>query len=341
METKRLGSQTLQYANPPKILAGASIVGDVEGEGPLGQAFDIVLEDDLWGQDTWEKAECKMFEQAVRVALEKARLPVEQLNMLLGGDLLNQTISANFAARALNVPFIGLYNACSTITEALMLASALIDGGFAENAACAASSHFSTAERQYRHPLELGAPRSPTSQRTVTGAGAFLLGNGETEAQPPVLVTMGTIGKVKDLGVTDPSNMGAAMAPAAADTIRAHLLDTKRTLEDYDLIVTGDLGDHGTDMMRELLVKSDIDVAGRHVDCGSIIFGHDQDVHAGGSGCGCCAVTLIAHFLPGMLRGEYSRILVVATGALLSTSSSMQGESIPGISHAVVLERGV
>ncbi len=214
--TKRLGGQTLRYANPPKILAGASIVGDVEGEGPLGQTFDIVLEDDLWGEDTWEKAECKMFEQAVRVALEKARLPVEQLNLLLGGDLLNQTISANFAARALNVPFFGLYNACTTITEALMLASALIDGGFAENAACAASSHFSTAERQYRHPLELGAPRAPTSQRTVTGAGAFLLGYGEPEQQPPVFVTMGTIGKVKDLGVTDANNMGAAMAPAMA-----------------------------------------------------------------------------------------------------------------------------
>lgn len=214
--TKKRGGQTLEFANPPQILSSVSIVGDVEGKGPLGRQFDLVLEDDLWGEKSWEKAECKIFEQSVRMALQKLSMPIEQLNLLMGGDLLNQTITANFAARQLNVPFMGLYNACSTITEALMLASALLDGFFIDNAACAASSHFSTAERQYRNPLELGSPKTPTSQRTVTGAAGFILGYSEPAQKPPIFIKMGTIGKVKDLGVTDANNMGAAMAPAIA-----------------------------------------------------------------------------------------------------------------------------
>ena len=283
-----------------------------------------------------------MFEHAVRLALEKAELETEMLQCLLGGDLLNQLVTSNYAARQLGVPFLGLYGACSTMAQSMLIGAMMLDGGFAEQVACAASSHFATAERQYRFPLEMGTVAQPTSQRTVTGAGAVVLGAGHL--LPPkgyfqVRVTGGTIGRVIDWGITDSANMGAAMAPAAADTIATHLRDTETSTDDFDCIITGDLGKFGSQMLKELCRDAQIDLAGKHLDCGMLVFSEAQRVNCGGSGCGCSAVVLAGHLLPGMLREKQNRLLFVATGALMSPTTSQQGESIPGIAHAVVLER--
>ncbi|MBE5785184.1 MAG: stage V sporulation protein AD [Clostridiales bacterium] len=343
MNTKRLGRQSVRFFAPPRLISGAAIVGDVEGEGPLGSCFDIVLADDTWGEESWEKAERKMFEQAVRLALQKCALPVSGVDLLLGGDLLNQIISANFAARELAIPFLGLYGACSTMAESLLLGSMLIDGGYANRVACAATSHFSTAERQYRFPLEMGGQTTPTAQRTVTGAGASLLVAAEDDTKrhfASIRVMGGTIGRVVDLGITDANNMGAAMAPAAADTLAAHLRETGRNAADYDLIVTGDLGRFGSEMFHELCADKGIDLAGKHRDCGNMIFSPQQKVDCGGSGCGCSGVTLNGFLLRQMEEGAVRRMLFMATGALMSPTAGMQGDSIPGIAHAVVLERG-
>ncbi len=342
MNTKRLGRQTVRFLSPPRLISGAAIVGDVEGKGPLGSCFDIVLEDDTWGEDSWEKAERKMFEQAVRIAFQKCDIPVNGVDLLLGGDLLNQIISANFAARELAIPFLGLYGACSTMAESLLLGSMLIDGGYANRVACAATSHFSTAERQYRFPLEMGGQTTPTAQRTVTGAGASLLVGAEDNASRHfscIRVMGGTIGRVVDLGITDANNMGAAMAPAAADTLAAHFRETGRSAADYDLIVTGDLGRFGSEMLLDLCKDKGIDLDGKHRDCGNMIFSREQKVDCGGSGCGCSAVTLNGFLLRQMEEGTLSRMLFTATGALMSPTAGMQGDSIPGIAHAVVLER--
>ncbi len=345
MAQKRKGERTVSFQTPPKIITAATIVGDMEGAGPLGDAFDVVLMDDTWGEKSWEKAECKMFEQSVRLALSKANWDTEQLQCLLGGDLLNQIVSANFAARQLGVPFLGLYGACSTMAESLLLGSMLVDGGFAANAACVASSHFSTAERQFRYPLEMGVTSPPTAQRTVTGAGAVLIQEGQGQQTKEdalfsnLFVTGGTIGKVVDMGITDAANMGAAMAPAAADTIITHLKDMQRSVQDYDVIITGDLGRFGTQMLFELCMDRGVDLAGRHIDCGNLIFTPEQKVNCGASGCGCSAVVLGAHLLPEMAAGKWERMLFLATGALMSPQSSLQGETIPGIAHGVVVER--
>ncbi len=334
----RAGAQTLVFPSRPAVASFAAIVGDMEGAGNFGEQYDQVLEDDLWGEESWELAERKMFEQAVRTALSKEQLPEDWVECLLGGDLLNQIISANFAARQLQMPFLGLYGACSTMAETLLTASALISGGFVSCAACAVSSHFSTAERQYRFPLEMGTQRTPTAQRTVTGAGCTILVSEGSPCAKPVVLTHGTIGKVVDLGVTDANNMGAAMAPAAADTICTHLSDTGRTLADYDLVVTGDLGSLGSQLTRELCLSKGVDLGSKYFDCGERIFTAEQDVKAGGSGCGCSAVVLNSYLLSELIRGTFRRVLFLATGALLSPDSSQQGESIPGVAHAVVLE---
>lgn len=342
MRTKCKGKSTVFFADPPRIISGGTIVGDVEAQGPLGGYFDIALEDDTWGEDTWEKAERKMFEHAVRTAVEKGGLTPMQVDILLGGDLLNQIISANFAARELEIPFLGLYGACSTMAEGMLIGSMLIDGGFADRVACAASSHFSTAERQYRLPLEMGSQAVPTSQRTVTGAGCALLsgsGCADKGSLSSVCIAGGVIGRVVDLGITDAANMGAAMAPAAADTLKRHLFDTGRTVEDYDLIITGDLGSFGSELFLMLLNDAGIDAGTRHLDCGNIIFSAEQNAVCGGSGCGCSAVTMNGYILPRMDAGEYNRILFMATGALMSPTAGLQGESIPGIAHGVVIER--
>ena len=342
MKNKRIGRQTLAFPQPPRIISSAAIVGDIEGQGPLGAYFDQVLEDDTWGEASWEKAERKMFEQTVRRALQKIDLESSDLDCLLGGDLLNQIISANFAARELKTPFLGLYGACSTMAESLLLGSILIDGGYADRVACAATSHFCTAERQFRNPLEMGGQTTPTAQRTVTGAGSTILadnGYGGKALYGNVQVTAGTIGRVIDLGITDSNNMGAAMAPAAADTLCTHLSDTGRRIRDYDLIVTGDLGRFGSEMFLELCSDHGIDAQRRHLDCGNLIFSSAQKVDCGGSGCGCSACVLNSYLLGRLEQGELRRIFFIATGALMSTTSGMQSDSIPGIAHGVVLER--
>ena len=339
---KRLGKQTVVLETPPRIIGSGTIVGDMEGQGPLGEYFDLVLEDDTWGEESWEKAERKMFEQAVRQALGKCALAPEDMDLLLGGDLLNQIITANFAARELAIPFLGLYGACSTMAESLLLGSMLLDGGYAGCAACVATSHFSTAERQYRFPLEMGGQTTPTAQRTVTGAGASIIAAADYAGAAQyqhVYIAGGTIGKVVDLGITDASNMGAAMAPAAADTLATHLREQNRVIEDYDLIITGDLGRFGSEMFNELCGDMGINLSDRHRDCGNMIFVPAQKVDCGGSGCGCSAVTLNAYLLRRMELGDMRRMLFMATGALMSPTAGMQGDSIPGIAHAVVIER--
>ncbi|MBQ4638751.1 MAG: stage V sporulation protein AD [Clostridia bacterium] len=331
----RIGKSTLIYTGKPRIRSYASIVGPKEGRGPLADTFDMVMEkDDLMGESSFEKAERKMYKEAVKFAIEKGGLVSDNIDFLIGGDLLNQIISASFAARDLGLPYIGLYNACSTMAESLLIGSALIDGGFANTCACAVSSHFSTAERQYRMPLELGNQRTPTAQWTVTGCGCTVLQNG---AAGPA-VTCGTVGRVIDYDILDANNMGAAMAPAAADLLITHFRDTGKKPSDYDLIATGDLGMIGMKLRKELMQKESITLGSNYIDCGCEIFSADQDVHAGGSGCGCSASVLNGHLLSMLEKKEINSLLFAATGALLSTTSSMQGDSIPCIAHCVVIE---
>lgn len=340
---KRVGAQSVKFNDPPYLVSSASIVGKMEDEGKLRGKYDVVLEDDTWGEKSWEHAERKMFEQTVRLTLNKCGLKTGDVDCLLGGDLLNQLVSANYAARELQTPFIGMYGACSVMAESLLVASMLVDGGFVSTAACVAGSHFSTAERQFRMPLELGNQVQPTAQRTVTGVGCAILcaqplTNGLSLYQN-IRAVGGTLGRVLDYGITDVSNMGAAMAPAAADTIATHLTDWGRTPSDYDLIVTGDLGRFGVQMLHELLAERGVDLTGRHLDCGMTVFAPEQDVQCGASGCGCSAIVLSAHLLGKLEAGDYRRILFVATGALMSPATNMQGDTIPCIAHGVILER--
>ena len=329
---------TIELLRRPRLCMGAAIAGKKEGEGPLGTGYDQVIDDDLFGEESWEKAECRFFYTACDTCIRKAGLTREQVDVLLGGDLLNQITSASMAARELKIPFLGLYGACSTMAEGLCIAAMLVDAGHVRTALCAASSHFCSAERQYRFPLEYGNQRTPTAQWTVTGSGASLISS--DESLPAIAqCTHVTIGRVTDLGVADANNMGAAMAPAAADTLARHFRDTHRTPGDYDLIITGDLGQVGHDILLELMRQRGVPlIAERYIDCGLEVFSPGQDVHAGGSGCGCSAIVLNSHILERIRRGEVHRVLFMATGALLSTTTSQQGETIPGIAHAIVLE---
>lgn len=339
MQSKRIGLQTIALPNKPYLCAGAAIVGKEEGDGPLGSCFDRVMPDELNGQDTFELAEKAMYLEAIRTCLLKGDMLAEKVQFLLGGDLLNQIISASFSARDLGLPFIGLYGACSTMSESLCLGSMLVDGGYAQNVVCAASSHFCTAERQYRFPLEFGSQRTPTAQWTVTGAGATLVCD-QPGPKPLARATTVCMGRVVDLGIKDANNMGGAMAPAAADTLCALFRDTQTTCRDYDLILTGDLGKVGHDALLELMRQQDqpLDTQ-RYTDCGLEIFDRNrQDMHAGGSGCGCSASVLNGHYLEQLGRGKLHKIIFMATGALMSLTTSMQGESIPGVAHAIVLE---
>lgn len=332
---RRQGRQTLLFPTGPRVAGYASVVGQKEAQGPLGHTFDESFIDDYLGKESWEKAETAMLERTVDLALSKAGLFAGDADAMLAGDLLNQIVTAGYAARGLGIPFFGLYGACSTMAESLLLGAALIDGGYAKSAVCAASSHFATAERQYRFPLEMGAQRPPTAQWTVTGAGATVLRAGEGLK---IAVRCATVGRVADAGQKDLNNMGAAMAPAAADTLLTHLRDTGRGPDDYDLIATGDLGHIGEQLMRELCRKEGLKLDHRYIDCGSEIYQSKQDVHAGGSGCGCSAVCLNGWLLQRMLSGEIGRMLLIATGAMMSPTTSAQGESIPAIAHAVCLE---
>ncbi len=335
--SKLRGLQSIEFTKCPAIIGHEAVVGKKEGEGPLKAYFDHVVQDELFGETSFEYAERKFYKTAVEFACKNAGLHTADIRYLLGGDLLNQIISAGYAARDLQIPFLGLYGACSTMAQSLLLGSVLIDGGYADTAACAVSSHFASAERQYRFPLELGNQRTPTAQWTITGAGCTILSDDE---QANLCITGATVGRVTDYGITDANNMGAAMAPAAANTILCHLQDFGRTVQDYDLIVTGDLGSVGLQLLKEILTQAGINTDSRFQDCGCLIFDPEtQDVHAGGSGCGCSAVVLNGYLLKKLKEGAYKRILFCATGAKLSTTSSQQGESIPGIAHAVVIER--
>ncbi len=334
-----MGKQTAKLQHPPQVESFAACVGKKEGEGPLGTLFDAVHRDDTLGQENWEKAESALFADAVTRCIDKAGLQPQQVRMLLGGDLLNQLAASSFAGRELGIPLLGLFGACSTMAESLLVGAMILEGGCADRVVCAASSHFCTAERQFRFPLELGTQRPPSAQWTVTGAGAVLLRSMAQDGAQTVLTHV-TVGKPVDYGVTDANNMGAAMAPAACATITAHLRDTGRSPEDYDLIVTGDLGAVGSELLHQLLRDEGISVAPeRHLDCGLSIFSPQQDAHAGGSGCGCSASVLCAKLLPELAQGKLRRILFVATGALMSTTTGNEGESIPGIAHAAALER--
>lgn len=330
----RKGAQTLVFESKPVILSHAAIGGKKEGEGPLAAYFDFLGKDAKLSQKTFEKAESKLQELALDTAKRKLGVSYEDIDVLFAGDLLNQCISSSFAARGTSIPFLGLYGACSTMAESLLLAAMSVSGGFARTALAMTSSHFASSERQYRFPLGYGGQRTPTSQWTVTGAGAVLLGSGEHG----IRITAATIGSIVDRGICDANNMGAAMAPAAFATLRAHFDDLHRTPEDYDRIVTGDLGKLGSELLHGLLEKDGIraDVQ----DCGVMIFdAQRQDVHCGGSGCGCSASVLCGPLLSRMERGELRRLLFCGTGALLSPLSTQQGESIPAVCHAVVLER--
>ncbi|ADL08019.1 stage V sporulation protein AD [Thermosediminibacter oceani] len=334
MALKKLGKQTVKFENPPSIIATASIVGPVEGKGPLREYFDLILSDVNFQEKSWEKAEKKMLKEAAEMAIRKSGVPGEQIEYFIAGDLLNQIIAASFAARELGFPFFGIYGACSTMAEGLGLGAMLVDGGYADNLVVGTSSHFCTAERQYRFPLELGNQRPPTAQRTTTGAGAAVI---SSKDQNPRITYM-TTGKVIDMGEANPNDMGTAMAPAAVDTIVRHLEDSNRSPEDYDLIITGDLASVGKDIAERLLKQKGIDISDRYTDCGLLIYSPQQDVHAGGSGCACAAVVTCGYLYKEMQKGRYNRILLVATGALLSTTSVQQGETIPCIAHAVALE---
>ena len=333
--TKRVGKQTLYLPSAPAVLGYAAVAGKKEGEGPLRERFDYIGEDSYFGEKSWEKAESHMLKQCFELACDKAKLPPSELDYVLAGDLLNQCVSSAFAMRDCSVPYLGLYGACSTMAEGLSLAALLVDGGFALKACALTGSHFCTAERQYRFPLEYGGQRTPSSQWTVTGAGAVILGE-----QGTIRITHVTHGKIVDAGIKDPNNMGSAMAPAAFDTIRAHFRDTGRSPADYDAIITGDLGALGHDILAALFKADGVELGPCYMDCGVLIYDlNTQNVNAGGSGCGCSASVLGGHILKAMEDGVWRRVLFAATGALMSPTSSQQGESIPGICHALVLER--
>lgn len=336
---KRMGMATIKLDRPPRVRAWAAVGGKKEKEGPLGAEFDKTFTDTLCGENTWEKAEIHLQKTALGMAANKCKLPISALDMLLAGDLLGQCVASSYAARGTQVPYVGLYGACSTMAESLAVGACMIDGGFAQRVGAVASSHFCTAERQYRFPLAYGGQRTPTAQWTATAAGACIL-TAAADDHAPVRITHVCFGKVCDLGITDANNMGAAMAPAAYDTLRTLLSDTGTKPEDYDGIFTGDLGRVGSRLLCELFQRGGMDISKVHNDCGKILFDRKQDVHAGGSGCGCAASVLCAHLLPKLADGSMKRIVLAATGALMSPTSVQQGESIPAVCHAVVLESG-
>jgi stage V sporulation protein AD len=331
---KKKGQQTLMFAEPPYITSSASLVGPKEGEGPWAKEFDKILDDYLWNEESWEKTETKMLREVIRLALSKQKLEPEDAELLLAGDLLNQIISSSYAAREISIPFLGPYGACSTMAESLLIGSMMIDGGFYERVVTSTSSHHYTAERQFRSPTEQGVQKAACSQWTATAAGALVV----QKAGVGPRVTFATVGKVIDMGQTDAANMGAAMAPAAADTIKMHLQDTGRLPDYYDLIVTGDLGAVGMALANELFIKEGLVPSPNYSDCGVLLFDGLQGVDSGGSGCGCAGCMLAGPLLRKIRDREINRLLFVATGALMSPISSWQGESIPGIAHAVAIE---
>ncbi|MFT9849684.1 stage V sporulation protein AD [Aneurinibacillus sp. REN35] len=331
------GHQSWVFPSKPVILSSAAVGGPFEAKGNLADDFDLLYGDIWLQQDSFEKAEKKMLEDACDTAIKKAGIQKGEINFLLAGDLMNQIISSSFSARTVGVPYLGIFGACSTSMEGLALAAQLIDSGAAKYALAGTCSHNATAEKQFRYPTEYGSQKPPTAQWTVTGAGAAVVGPSGTGPR----ITAATIGRVVDMGITDPFNMGAAMAPAAVDTIEAHFRDLQITADHYDLIATGDLGKVGHAIARDLLAKHGIAVPeSKLTDCGLLIYNDEtQDVLAGGSGCACCATVTYGHLLKRLQAGEWKRILVIATGALLSPLSFQQNESIPCVAHAVAIEQ--
>ena len=329
------GLQSIAFEQSPFLITSASVVGKKEGEGPLGNMFDLIETEDLFGEDNWESAESAMQKEACLLALEKAQLLPEDIRYLFGGDLLRQGVATSMGVEELEIPVFGLFGACSTSGEALALASMSVAAGYGEYMMAVTSSHFASAEKEFRFPLGYASQRPLSAQWTVTGSGAFIVGKRRSH----VRITGVTIGKIIDYGLKDSQNMGACMAPAACDTIIRNLEDFERTPEDYSRIITGDLGYVGQSILFDLMRGKGYDIKANHMDCGMTIFNQQlQDTHAGGSGCGCAATTLSAYILPKIEKGEWKRVLFIPTGALMSTVSYNEGASVPGIAHGIVLE---
>lgn len=339
-KSKMIGKQSILFHNPPYIIGASSVTGKKEGEGPLGHLFDSIQEDPLLGKDTWEDAESEFMKQAAEKAIQKAGISNKDIRYLLAGDLLGQLIATSFGVAELGIPFFGLFGACSTMGEALSIGSILIDGGFADKVLAVTSSHFAGAEKQFRFPLDYGNQRPYSASWTVTGSGAVILSDKNGNSKGPAIRVKGiTTGKIVDFGIKDPMNMGAAMAPAACDTIKSHLEDLGVKSDHYDRIITGDLGYVGSDILIDLLKEHNIDISSNHMDCGKEIFDQEsQDTHAGGSGCACSAVTFTSYVLKQLQERSWKRVLFLPTGSLHSKVSYNEGSTMPGIAHAVVVE---
>ena len=339
---KSAGKQSIVFKNPPYIIAEASLVGKKEGEGPLGQFFDQVIEDPMIGKENWEQAESELMKLAAQRALSKAELKSTDIRYLIGGDLLGQLIATSFGIAELQIPLFGVYGACSTMGESMTIGAILVEGGFADKVLSITSSHFAGAEKQFRFPLDYGNQRPYSASWTVTGSGAVIISDKSAKkkaGEKDIIITGVTSGKIVDYGIKDSMNMGAAMAPAAFETIKQNFEDFNIQPDYYDKIITGDLGHIGKDILLELLKEKDYDITDRYMDCGIEIFDGDaQDTHAGGSGCGCSAVTLTAYVIKQLKEGVWKRVLFVPTGALLSQVSFNEGNTIPGIAHAVMIE---
>ncbi|MCM1046016.1 MAG: stage V sporulation protein AD [Candidatus Gastranaerophilales bacterium] len=337
---QRMGRSSVKLGNEVYINSSASVVGKKEGEGPLGLLFDMVGEDDLFGCDTWEEAESSLQKDAVYLALEKAGLKQEDITFIFAGDLLGQSIATSFGIASYGIPLLGVYGACSTCGESLTLGAMSVAGGYADKVLCVTSSHFASAEKEFRFPLEYGNQRPLSASWTVTGSGAFVLSGEKTEGKARARIAGMTVGKIVDYGLKDSMNMGACMAPAAASTLEQHFAEWGCQPEDYDKIITGDLGMVGQKVLIDLMRERGYDISTVHMDCGIEIFdAQSQDTHAGGSGCGCSAVTLSAYILKQLEEGNWKKVLFMPTGALLSKTSFNEGQSVPGIAHALVLEQ--
>ena len=330
------GKQSIEFDHPPYLLGWSSVVADKEGKGPLGNRFDQVIEDPLFGEETWEMAEGRFMKQAAMLAIQKAGLSISDIRYVFAGDLLEQNTATSYGIKDLDLPLFGLFGACSTVGEALSLAAMTVAGGFAQQVLATASSHIGTAEKQFRFPLEYGNQRPLSATWTVTGAGAFIV----SEQKSPIKIRGITTGKIVDYGMKGPMNMGACMAPAAAQVIYQHFQDYSVSPKDYDAIYTGDLGEVGRQILIRLLQENGYDISDVHGDCGLEVYENEkQDTHSGGSGCACSAVVLSALLIRKLLQGDWNRILFVPTGALMSKTSFNEGESVTGIAHAILLER--
>lgn len=342
-ESKMAGKQSILFKNPPYIIAASSIAGKKEGEGPMGAHFDVIQQDPLLGKDSWEEAESELMKQAAGKVLQKAGLKSSDIRYLVGGDLLGQLIATSFGIAELEIPTIGIYGACSTMGEAMSVGAMLVDGGFAQKVLAITSSHFAGAEKQFRFPLDYGNQRPYSASWTVTGSGAVILADNDSgkpdASEASVKIKGVTIGKIVDYGLKDSMNMGAAMAPAAFETIRQNLEDLGVQPSYYDKIITGDLGYVGKNILIDLLKEKNYDISGNHMDCGIEIFSKDsQDTHSGGSGCGCSALIFTSYILKQLKSRAWKRILFIPTGALLSQVSFNEGKTVPGIAHAVIVE---